>query len=163
MADIAVVGAGIVGLAVAREIRVRYPELDLVVLEARGRANGVPGLRRVPAAEIAELEPECRGLGALHCPGTGIVDYRAVARALEKELRGRGVGFRLGSRVRTVQRGEDTTRIGYDHGEIEARLVISCAGLWADASPCRPGRPGTRGSYRSGAPTRRCARAPHRW
>ncbi|HEX9519888.1 MAG TPA: FAD-dependent oxidoreductase, partial [Streptosporangiaceae bacterium] len=129
--DVAVVGAGIVGLAVAREIVARRPAAQVIVidkasavaqhqtghnsgvihagvyyapgslkaqlcvegaklmyefceqhaipfercgklivavtgdelprladLEARAQANGVPGLRRVSAAEIAEIEPE---------------------------------------------------------------------------------------------------------
>ena len=43
-------------------------------LEARGRANGVPGLRRVDRAGLAELEPHAAGIAALHSPGTGIVD-----------------------------------------------------------------------------------------
>lgn len=60
--------------------RGELPRLD--ALEARGRANGVAGLRRLEAAELREIEPECRGVAALHSPGTGIVDFAAVARAL---------------------------------------------------------------------------------
>ena len=50
-------------------------------LERRARANGVPGLRRVDAAGIRELEPHARGIAALHSPDTGIVDFAAVARS----------------------------------------------------------------------------------
>src|SRR3954452_19934909 len=35
-------------------------------LERRGRENRVPGLRRIAAGEIAEIEPHARGLAALH-------------------------------------------------------------------------------------------------
>ena len=56
------------------------PRLD--ELEARGRANGVPGLRRIGPARLRELEPHARGVGALHSPETGIVDFGAVAGAL---------------------------------------------------------------------------------
>ena len=45
-------------------------------LERRGQANGVPGLRRIDAAEIAELEPHARGIAGLHSPATGIVRLR---------------------------------------------------------------------------------------
>src|SRR3954467_15383957 len=51
-------------------------------LEARGRANGVPGLRRIGPQELAEIEPHAAGIAALHSPDTGIVDFGAVARAL---------------------------------------------------------------------------------
>jgi (S)-2-hydroxyglutarate dehydrogenase len=40
------------------------PKLD--ELERRGSANGVQGLRRIPATEIAEIEPHVRGVEALH-------------------------------------------------------------------------------------------------
>src|SRR3954449_9457200 len=46
------------------------PALD--ELERRGRANGVPGLRRVDAGGLRELEPHARGIAALHSPNTGI-------------------------------------------------------------------------------------------
>src|SRR5437016_6325590 len=42
------------------------PRLD--ELERRGRANGVPALRRLAAGEIPELEPHTRGVAALHSP-----------------------------------------------------------------------------------------------
>src|SRR6476469_1245021 len=37
-------------------------------LERRGEANGVPGLRRIAADEIAGIEPHARGVAALHSP-----------------------------------------------------------------------------------------------
>src|SRR5215217_6944851 len=49
------------------------PRLD--ELERRGRANEVPGLRRVAPDEIPEIEPHARGIAALHSPETGVVDF----------------------------------------------------------------------------------------
>ena len=57
---------------------------------AAATANGVPGLRRLEAGEIAEIEPHARGLAALHSPNTGVVDFRAVAAALAAEVREAG-------------------------------------------------------------------------
>src|SRR5260221_3466797 len=59
----------------------------LADLETRARANGVPGLRPVRPAESTEIEPECRGIAALHSPATGIVDFAAVAQPIEAGLR----------------------------------------------------------------------------
>src|SRR5262247_4037489 len=64
------------GIAVERcgklIVAVREGELSrLADLETRARANRVPGLRRVGADQIKEIEPECRGLAALHSPATG--------------------------------------------------------------------------------------------
>src|SRR5258705_6226466 len=78
------------------------PRLD--DLEARARANGVPGLRRIDADEISDIEPECRGLAALHSPATGIVDFAGVARAIERELREKGADFALGCEITAIRR-----------------------------------------------------------
>jgi len=48
-------------------------------LERRGRANRVPDLRRLAEDEIGTVEPNARGVAALHSPRTGIVDFGAVA------------------------------------------------------------------------------------
>src|SRR6202030_4204368 len=50
-------------------------------LERRGTANGVPGLRRIDADGIQEIEPHARGVAGLHSPHTGIADFAAVALA----------------------------------------------------------------------------------
>ena len=52
----------------------------LDALEKTATENRVPGLRRVEAAEIAEIEPHAVGLAALHSPATAITDYVAIAR-----------------------------------------------------------------------------------
>src|SRR5271170_4290877 len=44
-------------------------------LERRGKANRVPGLRRIDAAAIEQIEPHARGVAGLHSPNTGIVDF----------------------------------------------------------------------------------------
>src|SRR5881227_4401336 len=64
------------------------PRLD--ELERRGRANGVPGLRRLGPDELREIEPHARGVAALHSPATGVVDFAAVARALRADVEAAG-------------------------------------------------------------------------
>ena len=59
-------------------------------LERRGRANGVPGLRRVDGDGLRALEPAAAGIAALHSPHTGIVDFAAVARAYADDVRAAG-------------------------------------------------------------------------
>lgn len=103
------------------------PRLD--ELEARGIANAVPGLRRVGAGEIAEIEPNGVGLQALHAPNTGVVDYGAVSAALAFELGGLGVDVRFGTEVLSVS-GDGLIRTTCE--PVAAATVIACAGLWAD-------------------------------
>src|SRR6266567_3843363 len=140
-------------------VAVRDDELPrLADLEARGRANGVPGLRRVGPAEIDEIEPECRGVAGLHSPATGIVDFAAVARAIERELRGLGVEFALGCEVTAIRREPGTARLPpaaarpapgarpatvlvHAGGSFRADWAIVCAGLWSDRLAVSAGAP----------------------
>ena len=114
-------------------VAIREDELPrLADLEARGQANGVAGLRRVGPAEITEIEPECRGLAALHTPVTGIVDYGVVAAALERDLRGKGVTFALGRAITALRREHGKTILRHADGSFAAGAAIVCAGLWSD-------------------------------
>src|SRR5205823_13988773 len=58
------------------------PRLD--ELERRGVANGVPGLRRIAAADIRQIEPNATGRAALHAPNTGLIDHPGVSKAIRR-------------------------------------------------------------------------------
>jgi L-2-hydroxyglutarate oxidase len=203
--DLAVVGGGILGLAVARELKRRRPELSAVVLERgpavaggqtgansgvihagiyylpgslkarlcvegaremyefceregipfercgkvivarsdaelgrldelerRGRENQVPGLRRLSPSELAEVEPACRGVAALHSPATGIVDFAAVARALARELEGAGTPVALKHGIHAVHSRQGRIGLGHESGETRPRFAVFCAGVGSD-------------------------------
>jgi 2-hydroxyglutarate dehydrogenase len=101
-------------------------------LERRGMANGVPGLRRINAVEIEELEPHTRGIAGLHSPNTGIADFAAVARAYAQDLLDAGATVATGSGVREVHVVGRTLRLGHAQGVTEATHAVFCAGAWAD-------------------------------
>ena len=108
-------------------------ELDrLDELEHRGRANGVPGLRRIGRDELCELEPHATGIDGLHSPQTGIVDFAGVARALAVQLQEQGATVATGCGVRSFERRNGRTQIRHARGETRARKVIVCAGAWSD-------------------------------
>jgi (S)-2-hydroxyglutarate dehydrogenase len=108
-------------------------ELDrLDELERRGRANGVPGLRRIGADEIRVLEPHATGIEGLHSPQTGIVDFAGVARALAAQLEAHGGVVATGCAVTGFDRSNGRTRITHAHGETRARRAVVCAGAWSD-------------------------------
>jgi L-2-hydroxyglutarate oxidase LhgO len=102
-------------------------------IEERAQANGVPGLRRLDAAELRELEPHVTGVAALHSPTTAIVDYRAVARALAADVRAAGGTVRLGAAVSAVSAGP-AGAVTVRAGDAEHRLdgLVVCAGLQSD-------------------------------
>ena len=104
----------------------------LADLEARGRANGVPGLRMLGPEQLRETEPHAAGIRALHVPGTGIIDYARVVEAMADRLRADGVDVLLGHEVLGIAGDGDGRVVTTLRGEIRARHVISCAGLHSD-------------------------------
>jgi (S)-2-hydroxyglutarate dehydrogenase len=122
-------------LIVARDAT-ELPRLE--ELERRGRANGVPGLRRVDANGLRELEPHARGVAALHSPETGVVNFAAVAAAFAADLEAAGGDVELGCEVNSMEVG-GRLRIAHSHGELRARFAVFCAGAWADELAVRAG------------------------
>ncbi len=106
------------------------PRLD--ELEARGRANGLAGLERVPAERIRDFEPHATGLDALWVPETGIVDYKVVAQRYASQLRENGGELHLGTRVNGIDVRGDGVVVETSAGAFEARHLINCAGLQSD-------------------------------
>jgi (S)-2-hydroxyglutarate dehydrogenase len=101
-------------------------------LERRGKANQVAGLRRIDAAGIEELEPHARGIAGLHSPGTGIVDFPAVARAYAHDVLEAGGAIATGCGVEDVKIGSRSLLLAHARGTTEASHAIFCAGAWAD-------------------------------
>ena len=115
------------------------PGLD--ALEARGRANGVPDLRRVGRDELAELEPHAAGIAALHSPATGIVDFGAVARALADDIRGAGATIVTGCEGLDLVPTARGVSVRHSRGELQSRRALVCAGAWTDRLARRAGAP----------------------
>jgi 2-hydroxyglutarate dehydrogenase len=101
-------------------------------LERRGRANGVPGLRRIDAAGVEKLEPHARGIAGLHSPRTGIADFAAVARSYAQDILDAGATVATGCGVEAVSVAGRSLRLAHAHGTIEAGHAVFCAGAWAD-------------------------------
>lgn len=105
----------------------------LAELARRGAANGLDGIRSLEGeAALREVEPHVRGVAALWVPQTGIVDYSAVARAIGRELRERGVALHRRFCVDRVDARSDGVTISGRGGEVFARQLINCGGLQCD-------------------------------
>ena len=203
--DIAIVGAGIVGLATAMDLAARRPDLRLVILEKesavaahqtgnnsgvihaglyykpgslkakmvvegarrmvafcqehdlpyelcgkvvvatneqelprleelhrRGTANGVPGLVKISAGEIAEREPHAAGVLGLWSPNTGIVDYSAVTQKYAEIVTKNGGEIRLDTELVSISQTPQGLVLQTTGQEIRARALINCAGLQSD-------------------------------
>lgn len=212
--DVVMIGAGIVGLATAWELRRRHPQLSMAVLDKepapgqhqsghnsgvlhagvyyqpgslkarlcvegksamerfaddfgidhetcgklivalsedergrldalfeRGQANGVPGLRKVDAAELREIEPHAAGVAAIHSPGTGIIDFGAVVSTLVRLLSNAGVEILLEHEVLGLSPEAGLTTVETTRGMLQTRYLISCAGLHSDRVAAMDSRP----------------------
>ena len=122
-------------------------------LERRGQANEVPGLRRLDASGIRELEPHAVGIAGLHSPATGIVNFPAVARSYAADVAQAGGAVRSGCEVLSVQAGARGILLEHSRGSTEAGHAIFCAGLGPTASPLPRAPIPTRASCPSAAPT----------
>jgi (S)-2-hydroxyglutarate dehydrogenase len=127
----------------------------LEALRERGTANGIRGVGELGPAEIRDLEPHVVGLRALTVPTTAVTDFRLVASALASEVRAREGRLHLGVEVLEVRAGWGEWAIQTSRGRIGSRLLVNCAGLFADrVASMADARIGERilpvkGSYRS--------------
>ncbi|RMH03374.1 MAG: L-2-hydroxyglutarate oxidase [Planctomycetota bacterium] len=116
----------------------------LAELERRAAANGVE-VRPLGAEELREREPAAAGIRALEVPESGITDYGAVCRRLAQRIAAAGGEVRLGVRVRRIEERRGAVRIATTAGDLEARLLVNCAGLHSDRVAARVGlRPAAR-------------------
>jgi (S)-2-hydroxyglutarate dehydrogenase len=103
----------------------------LAGLADRGRTNGL-ALRELEPAEFTEIEPNVRGVRALHVPETGVIDFTKVAAAYANVIADRGGAVLCGRAVRSVVRSGHGWTVETDAGSFAARTVVTCAGLQAD-------------------------------
>jgi L-2-hydroxyglutarate oxidase LhgO len=119
----------------------------LTALHERATANSVPGLELVGPERIREIEPHAAGIRALWSPSTGIVDFRRVAISYADDVRAAGGSIETGREVTSIEERPTEIVLHTPGGDILARSVITCAGLWADrVAAMTRGAEGTNGA-----------------
>jgi L-2-hydroxyglutarate oxidase len=106
------------------------PALNL--LEERGRANGLAGLKRLKAEEIKEYEPHVSGIAGLFVPQTGIVDYMDVSLAYARIIQEMGGVIKTGTRVSGFRKEPAGFVLETNSDPIHCTNIINCAGLQSD-------------------------------
>jgi len=98
----------------------------------RGTANGVAGMGMLSAEEARSIEPHVRCVRALWVPSTGIVDFREVSKKLARCVQTRGGRVLFGKPVTALSPGKTRTTVSTPTADYATRLVLNCAGLYAD-------------------------------
>ena len=101
-------------------------------LEKTATENAVPGLRRVDAAEIREIEPHAAGLTALHSPQTAITDFVAVANAYADDIKAADGEIHLSTPVTGIRRHQGVVELTTPDGRHTIDRLVICAGLQSD-------------------------------
>jgi (S)-2-hydroxyglutarate dehydrogenase len=112
-------------------------ESRLAAIEERAHANGVPGVRRLDATGLRELEPHVQGVAGLHSPSTAIVDFPGVTRALAAQVEARGGNVRLGMEATGLREeaGGGVVRGRTSSGDVVGERfdrIVLCGGLHSD-------------------------------
>jgi len=100
----------------------------------RGRKNGVPDLRIVELEELRKLEPNIsdEALCALYAPTAGIVCPMTMTIAFAENAAENGMNFMLGTEVLDIHKEDGFFTVVTDKGGLNARAVVSAAGIWGD-------------------------------
>jgi L-2-hydroxyglutarate oxidase len=100
-------------------------------LHERAKANGVR-VEKIGPERLREIEPHAAGLCALHSPNTAIVDYRQVANTMRDLVRQHGAELQMATRVTGITETAAALRIHTNKGELTAKHLVNCAGLYSD-------------------------------
>ena len=108
---------------------------ELPVLDSiyqRGLQNGLNGIKMIDATEVKDIEPHCFAIKGIWVPQAGIIDYRVVANRLMQLIIEKGGEVITSFRVEKIKERKDSLVIYSAHQDVESRMAIGCAGLYAD-------------------------------
>ena len=131
----------------ARELGVKYKrngslvvgfsdedKITLEDLRQRGEANGVRGLRVISREEILKIEPSI-GEGvtcALHAPTGAIICPYELCMATVGNAMDNGAELKCNFEVTDIENKGDFYTLKSKNGEIAAKYVVNCAGVYSD-------------------------------
>lgn len=107
---------------------------NLRALKDQGVKNGVPNLEILDKNKLKEMEPNLSDnvVAALYAPTGGIVCPYEMAIALAENANTNGAEFRFETEVTNIEKKEGSYILKTNKGDIETKLVINAAGLFAD-------------------------------
>ena len=116
-------------------VATRKRELPLLdKLFETARRNRIPGIKKIDADQIKEIEPATDALAGLHVPCTGIIDFVAVAEKFAElvEAANDANKILLSHEVTGFEKHDFYTKILTSKQSVSAKSIINCAGLHCD-------------------------------
>ena len=116
------------------KVIVATSEDELPLLKAildRGIQNGIK-CRFIDVDRLRELEPNANGIAAIHVMETGIIEFPAVCFRLAERCMEQGFEIRTHTQVIGMTHGAKSTIVHTSSGDVEADVVVNCAGLHSD-------------------------------
>ena len=98
---------------------------------------GLTNLRILKKREIIKLEPDVDAETAIFSPDTGIMNSHSLMKCLFKEAKNNNVDFAFSVEAKGIKHKNALYEVAVEEPEgdtysFESRVVINCAGLWAD-------------------------------
>ncbi len=104
----------------------------LAELKRRGDENGIKGIKELNAEQLKEYEPHVQGVGGLHIPETGIVDYKQVSETFARLIRDSGADIFLNTKFKGMQKNGSDLILETNQNPVHAKHLINCGGLQSD-------------------------------
>jgi glycerol-3-phosphate dehydrogenase len=114
-----------------------FDEMDVDKLhdiKERGHKNGVAEIQLINRKEVIELEPNLsdKVVAALIIPSGAIVCPYEMTIAFAENAYNNGVEFNFNTEVIAIVKNESSFIINSNNGDIETKIIINAAGLFAD-------------------------------
>ncbi|WP_163969621.1 L-2-hydroxyglutarate oxidase [Oceanobacillus halotolerans] len=97
----------------------------------RGIENGL-AIAKIKAEELREKEPHVNGLGAIHVPVAGIVDYKEVSERFAEIIQNGNGEIKVNTKVENVTETDDGAFVETNNQTFETKWFINCTGLFSD-------------------------------
>ncbi|MFI7586459.1 L-2-hydroxyglutarate oxidase [Spongisporangium articulatum] len=98
----------------------------------RASENGVPGIVKMDAAQLREVEPHAAGVAAIHSPFTAITDYVAVSQAYAEDIVKAGGTIHLNFPVDGINQTATGVEVSSGQQRLTFDRLVLCAGLQSD-------------------------------
>lgn len=125
---------------------------NILKFKANGEKNGVKGLRMIDRKEMDRIDPHAGGLFAMYSPMSGILDPMQYTIALAENACQNRARFCFGCEVKAIRREGEYWMLETSQGQVKARWVVNCAGMYAPKISAMLGYPeyyqkGFKGEY----------------